>query len=1319
MASSYDPAAAPAGNVVTPTKPQPDAKDDKNGAKEKAEKEDYSMVGFKDLFQFADGVDKACYLFGGFNATLYGVGQPAIAYVFGAVFDVGIMNANDMYDKMMDLLVWFGVIGIVCWITATIFTWLYDVAGSRQTCKFREAYCKAVLNMDASWFDEKDPMTVPSRAMTDVRKIKDALGKNFALAVQNLAQFIAGFIFAFALSWRLALVLSAGIPFMGLAAYYFAMALQEINGGTMKYYVKAGAVADEVFGAVKTVLAFGSEKSELERYGEHLEYARAGKARSGGRVGLQVGSLWGVCFLLYGLAFWYGAILVKDGVKNQETGEAFTGGDVMKVFFCVLMGMFGIGSVAPWIQAVAEAKPALKNLKWMMTVEKPVVLPGTKELEGEGALRIDATDVTFAYPTRKDVSVLKGVSFSVSPGQKVAFVGESGCGKSTMIQLLERFYDVSGGSICYNGINVKDLSFESLGSQIGYVAQEPVLFNYSIRENLCFGLKNRPSDEAIKDALKQAQIWDIVSGLPEGLDTLPGTAGSQFSGGQKQRIAIARALVRKPKLLLLDEATSALDYQSERLVQETIDSLSKNSDLTVVVVAHRLSTVRNCDQIFFLQQGTVAEKGTHEELLALKGGYYRLTETQEALSMAEERIPSKDGELSRQVSRAPEGATVVDMSVADGAGAVTEGSIADGTPAAEATLGRSASKERLMAMDVLKTQEEKEKERLAKIEKEYTVPMKRLLSLNTRYELMYYPLGFFFSLCNGSYQPLCAYILIEAMTDFYIVDKNKMQDELNKSVLLFCIIGFVAPLTYCFANGCYSYAGSYMTMRARRLVFSTYLKQEMAYFDEPEHTPGKLTAALESQCSDLSYIAGEQLGVKVETLSAIVCGLTFAYIASWKLAAVVTACLPPLIIAMIILFVVIMGMGGESESPEVIASGGIMAEVVLNLKTVRAMRAEHDFWKTYSNAVVGVRDKEVKKALPSGFAFGFSNGIIFGVYVVGFWYGAVLMRDEGLAPGDMFKAVMCIIFAGMGAGQAGAAMPSIAKAKAAAHDIFELADRVPLIDQTEEGNGNKPDPPALEKIDFSDVFFSYPSRPTVPILQGLTLSLQNGKSVALAGPSGSGKSTIMALLMRYYDVNKGKISLNNSADLTAVNLLKWRLSIGYVGQEPVLFNLNALENILYGVPVDERPKFSAADVKRVAEQANVNFIGDTPGTNQLTWTELLGPRGNKISGGQKQRIAIARALMRNPQILLLDEATSALDSVSEKEVQETLDKLDTKNRLTVTIAHRLSTIQNCDLICVMCDGILLEQGGHQELIDKNGLYKKLLGSQGRKSQVIA
>ncbi|CAD7959385.1 unnamed protein product [Amoebophrya sp. A25] len=442
-------------------------------------------------------------------------------------------------------------------------------------------------------------------------------------------------------------------------------------------------------------------------------------------------------------------------------------------------------------------------------------------------------------------------------------------------------------------------------------------------------------------------------------------------------------------------------------------------------------------------------------------------------------------------------------------------------------------------------------------------------------------------------------------------------------------------------------------------------------------------------------------------------------------------------LSMVLMTVAIMGSMEEvtTDSPEVVASGNIIAEAVLNIKTVKALRAEEAFLGKFNQMTNEIAKNESKKSMWAGLAFGFSNGMMGAIFIVSFWYGAELVKEDGLSPTDMFKAVMCIFFAGMAAGQAAACVPNTARAVAAAHDIFALVDRVPLakkiaIDQ--DGENIKQASSFEQKFqsaDFQDVEFAYPQRASLPILRKVDLELQHGQSLALAGPSGSGKSTILSLLQRFYDPSSGQVELKmlddenkglgSSHHLKDVNLRQWRNKIGYVGQEPVLFNLSARENIFYGIDAESEMKMGNKEqrFKDVVRQAHIDFIG---GQNQLGWDERLGPRGSKISGGQKQRIAIARALMRDPAILMLDEATSALDAVSEREVQKALEDITTgptttgsgagSKTTTVTIAHRLSTVANCDKIIVMCDGSVLEQGSHEALLAKEGLYHKLARS---------
>lgn len=289
------------------------------------------------------------------------------------------------------------------------------------------------------------------------------------------------------------------------------------------------------------------------------------------------------------------------------------------------MGAGRIFAVAPDFSQAVEAGRSILRLLSLKPLIDSWSEEGSKldKVEGE----IEFKDVRFSYPTRPHIKVLQGLSLTVKPGQFAALVGSSGCGKSTTVGLLERFYSPTGGKIMLDGKNIADINLGSYRSVVGLVAQEPNLFDLSIRENITLGCKDLPSQEVIENACKEANIHDFIITLPKGYDTNLGGKGSQLSGGQKQRIAIARALIGNPKILLLDEATSALDAESEKVVQLALDKAAKGR--TTLAIAHRLSSIQNADVIFVFEEGVVVEQGTHQELLAKKGLYSELVAHQD------------------------------------------------------------------------------------------------------------------------------------------------------------------------------------------------------------------------------------------------------------------------------------------------------------------------------------------------------------------------------------------------------------------------------------------------------------------------------------------------------------------------------------------------------------------------------------------------------------------------------------------------------------------------------------------------------------------
>ena len=331
--------------------------------------------------------------------------------------------------------------------------------------------------------------------------------------------------------------------------------------------------------------------------------------------------------IYYAIAATYtlGAYLVQNNLYGMNLEK------IMLVFGCILMGAQSVGQASSLMPDYTKAKTSIASM-FELFERVPLInnydSDNGQKLNDNYEPNVKIKDIEFSYPSRPDAKILKGINIDIQKGNKIAFVGSSGCGKSTITQLIERFYDPSNGTVYLDKYDIKDLNLYWLRSQIGIVSQEPILFDLSIAENIAYGDNSRQVDmNEIIEAAKKANIHDFITKLPQGYDTNCGSKGTQLSGGQKQRIAIARALIRNPKILLLDEATSALDTESEKIVQDALDKAQQGR--TCIIIAHRLSTIRNCDTIFVFQNGVVTEKGTHDELMKSNGFYAKLNGQQQ------------------------------------------------------------------------------------------------------------------------------------------------------------------------------------------------------------------------------------------------------------------------------------------------------------------------------------------------------------------------------------------------------------------------------------------------------------------------------------------------------------------------------------------------------------------------------------------------------------------------------------------------------------------------------------------------------------------
>ena len=514
----------------------------------------------------------------------------------------------DLNDILKVLVVVLFVQGFVSYARVVLFA----KAAENGIADVRKALYEKLISLPIVFYEKSRVGELISRVTGDVEKLESAFSIVIAEFVRQVILLVTGIIFLGITTPRLALIMLATIPVIVIGGFFFGRYIRKLSKERQNALAETNIVLSETLSSISDVKAFTNEFFESIRYGNTMGNMvnialRFAKGRAIFSVFIVVIFFGGLIFII-----WKGATMI-------QTGEMTAGELVTFVTYTSVIGA-SIAGLANFYTQLLGALGATERVREILDMEGEVdITDSGKQLKTRVYGDIKYDHVQFAYPTRDDIQVLKGLSFEIKRGQKVALVGPSGSGKSTIVQLLLRFYSLNGGDIYVDNVNIKDYNISHIRKNMAIVPQEVMLFGGTIRENILYG-KPDATDEEILEATRQSNSWEFIKTFPEQLETIVGERGVKLSGGQRQRIAIARAILKDPAILLLDEATSSLDAESEKVVQEALNVLMEGR--TSIIIAHRLATIRDVDCIFVIDNGRIVEKGTHEELSILENGAY-------------------------------------------------------------------------------------------------------------------------------------------------------------------------------------------------------------------------------------------------------------------------------------------------------------------------------------------------------------------------------------------------------------------------------------------------------------------------------------------------------------------------------------------------------------------------------------------------------------------------------------------------------------------------------------------------------------------------
>ena len=1149
-------------------------------------------------------------------------------------------EVDKIIDKTNNKFVIYGSI-LFALNVISIFIWFY--IGLRLLHKIKVNYFSLILKQEQAWFDNNNPYEFSSKVDIQLQGIEKSLGDNPRYIILFLIEVITGYIVGFRRSWKLTLIFSAcSIPFVIGGNFLNVYSLKENKIDEIRRQEKAGGIAEELLYNIKTVTSFVNFDYEIKRYNDAFE-----STGIGGKIinpGIVVGIIMFSIYLGFSMTMFY--IRNSLGKNNIETiGTIFT------ILLSIRGAILSFNFLIPSLISLKESCILASDYFYLYERVPQINILGKNIKPNKELIKgnIQFKNVKFAYPTDKNKKfILDGINLSIEAGKRVAIVGESGSGKSTTVNLIERLYEPTEGEIFLDGINIKDYNLEYLRGLIGFVKQDHFLFNKSIKNNIIFGREESlrelgDIDTILKKACTDVSIKDFIEKKVDKYDYNVGIRGNKLLPGHKQCISIARAIIGMPKIIILDEATSHLDSESERQVLQALDSLNKQN-ITMIIIGYTYNILKNVDIIYVLKDGKIIEKGKHEELISKNGYYARL------IKLEYDKEILNEGDMSE--------------------------------------------KKRIMTMRNLTKKYTNVSKTLFKeiyLEDEDDIKFNvcnlfKLLK-DKKLDLV---IGTLSGLLHGAGIPSLSLLLGKISTIFTKKDEKKLKKDILKWSLILLLVALVWICIDYIKNMKVGSLKSTIISKSRNNLFKKYLELHMGFFDFESNNPLNLLSILSIETNYLGLFFDSIYTSIIGTLGVIITALILGFYYSWRLTLIIMCFFPFRII-----FSLLAGKfknGGKRKNKKIkIDATSFFSECVTNTKTIFSFNFQQGAVDIYKS----ILDQETNDYLINSFLLSlFTSGIYFISYAsnsAAYKAGITFIRHRKIKFDTLIKVRSTLMSYIDGIYFRIRGFWDYSKVKLAYKSIYKILNTPSEINAFREQNINKKSVIDLKgKIEFKNVSFSYPTKPTKRILRNVSFIIPPGKKVAIVGSSESGKSTIIQLINRFYEVNSGELLIDDT-NIKDYNLFELRKKIGFMNQEPVIFKRSLFDNILYG-KLDSNKE----EVFNAAQKACINeFLND-----RYDYDDHL------ISEGQKQRIILSRLFLKNPDILLLENVTSSLDKENKNAILKSISEFQSGKTL-IAVTHNLGNITDYDIILFMEKGRLLEQGTHKELLEKKGKYYNL------------